>query len=166
MAWDEREHPRDPRTGEFVDKGADWAATLLSRLIPTRQASVGSKAQVDAEIAAGGVQLWRGAHPTANRKLLAGEPYWGDGLYGSGIYATVSTDDADYYATNGWMLDEPPDGSGHETTDIQSALALDAGYDAVRIVGGHTGAVDDFGDDSDADQYVILNPAALLLERP
>jgi len=225
MKWDEADHPRDPTSGEFVDRIGGWMDRLSAQLgrkyVRGRDLSdelagesdltviaraqgwdalpeIGNKQDLDQAAEAGGVRLWRGAGGSRFaehlRGLRHGEVGYGGGLYGNGIYATASQDDAEYYATEGWVKDEPPEGSvqamvvrpdarilkwrvyresgkvkalrahADKTGVDMGAAAAAAGYDAIRVIGGHTGAVDDFGEDSSADQWVILNRTAALWE--
>jgi len=126
-----------------------------------------------------------------SRQTQAGPPHYGGGLYGDGIYTSTHRSDAEYFATGGWDDDEPAPGSIQRLVPLPTAKILDydvygtrgksfyeqakaagvdpgaaaaaAGYDGIRVIGGHVGS-DDYGEESDADQIMILNRTAFLFE--
>jgi hypothetical protein len=153
MSWFERLHPRDPRSGEFIDKGG-WARGLADKIgghfhyrpgkdqrekvLKDRKskakykqtgydphrgdnglakiaglhgwdapAKTGSKEDLDAAVADGGLELWRGVHagprsPTAPQMLereRSGPVRYGYGIYGNGMYTSVDRRVAEQYGT-------------------------------------------------------------------
>lgn len=71
---------------------------------------VGTEAELDALVEAGGTQLWRGVRSAAGHsstpemieRLRRGDsPYYGHGIYGNGIYGAASEEEAREYARRG-----------------------------------------------------------------
>lgn len=177
------------KAGRSSIRGNNPAAEEVARMQGfDAKPKVGDAAAVDAVIAAGGTELFRGGPPAGIDAMRTGDMHYGGGFFGSGYYSSIGRNAPETFA--GARGDDAPgegavvrmalapDAKVADFDDIQTrydafaakdpqlAKAIDSsgyaamlGYDAIRVPAKHGD-----GTSNPVDQLVVLNRSKLTMD--